>query len=393
MKRLLSKTAAFLAWSLLLLHGLDARPAAAVPPEEKLREIRKKIRQEEGIVQEIKSKKSTLLGAIQNIDQKIAGVETQLDRSQRQNQDLARQIRNLQGELGVLEKKIEQRKRETSQRLGAYYRLGRDGLLPVIFSQSTIPEKLRNLDALRILLDTDWSEIQSFHALLQEKQTIEQGLEARHADVKALQERIREEKKELVARRRDKDNLLFRLSKDETLHGQLIQELNESADELEVLLKRAAEVPETPVARRPPDAAPGSPFVSRKGMLSWPVDGVLFRKFGTYHDPVVHAKVKNRGIDIRTGSEEPVRAVWRGVVVFADWFRGHGNLVIVDHGQKYFSVVSHLSRMSKAQGDPVETGEILGYAGDTGSLEGPLVHFEIWNQGRPENPMNWVQKK
>jgi septal ring factor EnvC (AmiA/AmiB activator) len=128
-------------------------------------------------------------------------------------------------------------------------------------------------------------------------------------------------------------------------------------------------------------------------MLIWPVPGELFRKFGPYHDPVVHAKVKNRGIDIRTGQEEPVRAVWRGSVVYADWFRGQGNLVIVDHGQKHFSVLSHLSRMTKKQGEAVEIGDIVGYAGDTGSMEGPLVHFEIWHQGQAQNPLQWIQKK
>jgi len=393
MKIRVSRWAATVAGALLLVPWLTGSPEADSRPEDRLLELRKKIHKEERIVEEIQSSKSSLLDSLQAMDQKIARTRERLRNSRKQSRELGWQIQHLREELKGLEAQVRRRSLEAGQRLDAFYRLGRDGLLPVLFSESTLPRKFRDLDALRRVLDTDWMKIRSFHELLAEKELMETGLEARLAEEKELQGQVKNQEKELVAKRRDKDNLLFRLEKDEKLHRQLLEEMNQSAHKLEALLKKAAEEPEPPAPRVGTGGVPGGAFASRKGRLPWPVKGDLFRKFGTYSEPSVKARVRNRGIDIRARQDEPVRAVWGGSVLYADWFRGYGNLLIVDHGKKHFSVHSHLSRLSKGKGEPVEAGEVVGYAGDTGSLEGILVHFEIWRAGTPQNPLHWIRKK
>jgi septal ring factor EnvC (AmiA/AmiB activator) len=80
-------------------------------------------------------------------------------------------------------------------------------------------------------------------------------------------------------------------------------------------------------------------------------------------------------------------------VVYAGWFRGYGQLVIIDHGDDYCSIIAHADRLTKSDGDTVQVGEILGYAGETGSLIGPAIHFEIRHNGEPLNPLAWVKNR
>jgi septal ring factor EnvC (AmiA/AmiB activator) len=77
-------------------------------------------------------------------------------------------------------------------------------------------------------------------------------------------------------------------------------------------------------------------------------------------------------------------------VAYADWFRGYGKLLIIHHGDQDYTIIAHLSELTKRKGERVEAGEIIGHAGATGSVDGCLVHFEIWHGGRPEDPLKWL---
>jgi len=379
--------------ALLFLVCMVAHHAAAARPEDRLHELKEKIRKEARVVEKIETHKSTLLGSLQSIDKKIALTSRNLQRSRNRSAELAGQIKSLRDELSTLDRRILAQKREVGGRLEVYYRLGKDGILPVLFSDATMPEKLRDMDALRAILDADWETIQTLDDLQRKKEDAEKSLVERVAEEARLQEEVREQRKKLVAKRREKDNLLFSLEQDEKLHRQLLEELRTSAANLESLLrKKVAEPAEADVD--PMDGSAGSTSIlARRGKLSWPVEGVLFRRFGNYYDPSLNARITNKGIDIRAKREQPVRAVWGGAVAYADWFRGYGKLIIIDHGQATYTVLSHLSDLTKREGEPVETGEIVGYAGDTGSLEGCLVHFEFWKKGTPQDPLRWIRKK
>jgi len=381
---------------LLTASRLAGLAAADTRPEDRLQEVRKQIRKEKGIVEKIREGKAGVLGSLDALGRNIAETRAKLGACRKRNQGLDWQSQHLREELRSLEGQARSLRRTAGERLDAYYRLGRDGMLPLLFSSSTLPRKLRDLEALRRILDRDWTAIRSYDKLLAERAVVEQGLALRLSEEKALEGEIHIQERDLLAKRNEKDRLRLRLEKDENLHRRLLEELGESAEKLEALIRKAARTEEAgPRARHPAGggAPPGAPFVSRKGMLPWPVEGELFRAFGTYSDPGAQVPVMNRGIDIRTRPDTPVHAVWEGEVIYADWFRGYGNLVIVDHGQKHYSVLSDLSRLSKGKGEPVEAGEVLGYATEGGTKGGALVHFEIWHRGRPQNPMLWIRKQ
>jgi septal ring factor EnvC (AmiA/AmiB activator) len=250
-------------------------------------------------------------------------------------------------------------------------------MIPLIFSDASPPEKFRNLDSLKRILVSDWERLQAFHELLTEKERAEAGLRERLEAEKAHQETLEKRRKALEARRQEKSALLFHIEQDKKLHERLLEELEEAE---KALLKKIREKPPKPVI------VDSGPLSAQKGKLSWPVKGKVHRRFGPGR------AVRSRGIDIKTKAGAPVSAVWGGSVAYADWFRGYGKLLIIHHGQKDYTVSAHLSDLTKSKGERVETGEILGYAGQTGSVAGCLVHFEIWHRGTPEDPMKWLRK-
>jgi septal ring factor EnvC (AmiA/AmiB activator) len=130
-----------------------------------------------------------------------------------------------------------------------------------------------------------------------------------------------------------------------------------------------------------------------RGLLDWPVPGRILVPFGARRDARFHTQIPHPGVDLEVDVGETVRAVYDGTVVFSDWFKGYGNLIILDHGSGFLSIYAHTSERLAAPGDRVKAGQPVARAGDTGSLEGPKLYFEIWRDGRPEDPVSWLSRR
>ena len=126
-------------------------------------------------------------------------------------------------------------------------------------------------------------------------------------------------------------------------------------------------------------------------MLSFPVKGKIIQLFGPYRNPQFNVMNFRGGIDIQADRGDPIQAVHRGRVLYADWFTGYGNMMIIDHGDAYYTVYAHAEALFKKKGAAVEAGEVIATVGDTGSLEGAVLHFEIRHHGKPIDPLGWLQ--
>jgi septal ring factor EnvC (AmiA/AmiB activator) len=148
------------------------------------------------------------------------------------------------------------------------------------------------------------------------------------------------------------------------------------------------------VAALPPPAAGAAlhtGFAELRGRLPHPVEGRIEVGFGRVVDPRWSTVTVQKGLDIRAPGGAEVRAVAPGRVAHAGWFKGYGNLVIVDHGDGFHTLVAHLASMSTAMGEDVQAGTLLGTVGDTGSLKGPYLYFEIRERGRSVDPRVWLR--
>jgi septal ring factor EnvC (AmiA/AmiB activator) len=141
----------------------------------------------------------------------------------------------------------------------------------------------------------------------------------------------------------------------------------------------------------PPEGMGG--FGEQRGKLPWPVNGDVEVRFGKHTDPKLKTVLRQKGYDLRASDGTPVIAPYPAVVGFSGWFSGFGNLVILDHGEGYYTLYAHLKDLQVAKDQRIEPGTVLGDVGDTGSLKGPYLYFEIRSGSKPLDPADWLRKR
>ena len=125
--------------------------------------------------------------------------------------------------------------------------------------------------------------------------------------------------------------------------------------------------------------------------MLFPVSGKIISRYGNQVDSQLNTVTFQKGIEISTERGKEIKAIYEGKVLYADWFKGYGNIIIIDHGDSYYSLSAHLSKILKGVGDRVEAGEVIALSGDTGSLKGPSLYFELRHHGKPLNPLHWLK--
>ena len=123
-----------------------------------------------------------------------------------------------------------------------------------------------------------------------------------------------------------------------------------------------------------------------------PVEGKIVNLFGPFKNPKYNITNFRSGIDIKADNGEPIRAVYSGEILYSSWFKGYGNMIIIDHGKNYYTVYAHVEEAFKAKGDVVETGEVIATVGDTGSMEGSRLYFEVRHHENPMDPLQWIRQ-
>ncbi len=200
------------------------------------------------------------------------------------------------------------------------------------------------------------------------------------------------------------------IRKEKEAREKTIRELTESAKDLQnkvsQLLKEAAKAPKkkkvlvvkskttTNVSSTKVETVyvpEGNGLQVVRGRIPWPVSGKIISYFGKTKDPRFNLMVDNSGIQIQAAQGTPIHAVAAGVVKFADWFKGYGKLVILDHGRGYYSLYAQAANLNVSEGDSVASGQVLGSVGDTDSLVGSSLYFEIRKNGTPQDPLHWLK--
>jgi septal ring factor EnvC (AmiA/AmiB activator) len=188
-------------------------------------------------------------------------------------------------------------------------------------------------------------------------------------------------------------------TKQQRLEALLQNERNLS--ELVIKLRRAlAAIPPEPAPAPAPSSAPpsrsatgpapkdGAPFARYKGRLSWPARGKITARYGSSRQV---GALTWRGVMIGAEEGGDVKAIYRGRVAFADWLRGFGLLIIIDHGDGYMSLYGHNQNLARGVGDWVERGDVIATVGNSGGEDSAGLYFEIRHNGVPDNPLQWCR--
>ncbi|KPJ78844.1 MAG: hypothetical protein AMJ54_01805 [Deltaproteobacteria bacterium SG8_13] len=284
-----------------------------------------------------------------------------------------------------LVKEIDVNEAYAARRLVALYKMSQLGTIQFLASSDSIYEMLQRKAYLEKLLAHDEAirkELAEDRSRL--KQVLD-NLNEQKVDQRKIETDIEGELRTLSDRKRERVAVLSKIRTTKTAHLEALDSLQKVAETLQETIDTL-----TREAEALPQNVSIHSFEELKGLLKMPVKGNIINLFGPYQDTRFDVTVFRSGIDIKTRPGSTIQTVYTGRVLYADWFKGYGNMMIIDHGGNYYTVYAHLQQMFKRKGDHVNTGEDIATAGDTGSLIGPALHFEIRHHGKPLDPMQWI---
>jgi murein hydrolase activator len=362
-----------------------AQPAAD-PRESELRALRRAIDEHRERVGAFEREERGILVILEEMDQALEALEQDAARARREAADARAEREKLEAQAAGLEARLAQTRRSLGDRAVALYKGGDLGPVAALFAAESLRDALERAALLQRLIDGDQLLLRRFRsqqaALADARAGAERAAEARDAALARLEERSAETARERAAR----GAALAAVRSDRRRERAALNELEAAARALEETV--ASFQKDAPA----PAPVPGAvPFASLRGALEPPVDAPLLERFGRVQDEFGTATFR-KGVEFGARAGDPVRGVADGVVRYAGWFRGYGKIVIVDHGESYFSVSGHLSDVAVSVGEAIHRGDRLGAVGDTGSLAGARLYFEIRQGGKALDPAEWLQK-
>lgn len=355
--------------------------------ERRLAQIRSRIDDLKTRLREEEKRETTLLSSLERLRlsqrllrNEMAEADIQLKRT---NSELA----DLKAAAEEMRLRLESERRSVKRTLVTLYKFGRIDFLQFILRSEDLESLIVENKRLGILARTQDDLISGFQKTLAEFKETEALLEAKRQELSDLQALSAAKKRDLESEVQKTRDLLRRIQRDRKTHLQAIQELEENARQLQVMMKRIADqewvLP-----------SPFVPFFEQKGRLAWPVEGKVISRFGPEKHPRFNTTTMNNGIEIAPVSDKSVvRAVHAGKIVFADVFQGYGRLLIIDHGMSYYSLYGHCSEFLAAKGEVVREGQPIAVVGESGSFKGEGLYLEIRHQAKALDPLQWLERR
>lgn len=384
-----------LALCLLLSCAANAAPDSSAGDPGKAKAELGALRERIGALQEklksARGQESSLARDVREVEQRIGSLNRGLREQQAQLRAGEQRLNELQDEYAQTSARLESERRLLGRQLRAAYLLGRQEQVKLLLNQEDPARLGRTFTYYRYLNAARLSRIEQVEGMLTELDALQQRIAAQREAVAASQERQAAELAELDRERQRRAALLEKLQADIRSQGDELAQMQKDEKRLEQLLKDLQRaLAEVAPALPPADGGKRQPFAKLKRKLPWPVAGKLKAKFGDRRDV---GELRWRGAFIAAPANREVRAVAHGRVAFADWLRGFGLLIIVDHGNDYMTLYGHNQSLFKEVGETVAPGEVIASVGDTGGMAQTGVYFELRHKGEPLDPLAWCAGK
>ena len=364
---------------------------------QQLEQIKGEIGKLQQVLREFRDERARLQGDLKKS-------ETDISKTQKRIQDIQQQLQKQQQELERLEQQrqsLQESKKAQQEQIAvqvrAAYELGRENKLKALLNQED-PAKIGRTMAYYDYFNRARAEqIDAYIELISELDLLQPQIEQRTDQLRLAKTELDSERQQLLKAREDRARTLAKLNANIASKGDQLKQRARDRDALEQVLRKI-ESEARARAKRQRDAIAGSqlepvlsgqPFRELRGRLPWPVAGRPANQFGR---PREGSDMRWQGVTIRAREGEVVHAIHHGRVVFADWLRGSGLLIIVDHGDGYLSLYAHNQTLLKSSGDAVKAGESIATVGSTGGEQQAGLYFEIRHKGVPTDPADWCRR-
>ena len=288
-----------------------------------------------------------------------------------------------------LKKRIEADEEYIFKRLSALYKMNWLGSIYVLASAQSMYELFKRKKSMEIILAYDEKIRQN---LLDNKAKLQQilvTLNSQKMEKRSLEAGLKKQIEVMSDERVKRSSILAGIRNKRSLELALLESLNQAATNLNGAVK-SLNIEAGPLIQKK-NISPKS-FSALKGLLNMPVKGKIAIRFGPYKNKKLNVVNFQSGIEIKADRGEPIRAVFDGQILYADWFKGYGNMIIIDHGENYYTVYAHAEELFASKGDNIDMGDVVATVGDSGSMIGPSLHFEVRHHGKPMDPVTWIKK-
>ena len=344
--------------------------------------LKAKIAKQEKLISSVGKKEGQVLGKLKKIDNQIKLKERELKIYQWNSLINKKKLTKLKIGLKKNKKELETQKISLGKRFRQIYKEGTIFPLKVAFSSESVSDLLQRIKYLELIAEYDASLMANFKSRQEDLEKEKNSLLSVRAKFVRLEKDALIKQSEFESARKDKKYFLKSIKKKKKLGIQTRKELLKASNNLNDLIQKILEKLVS---------GEGLDISDKKGRLSLPLKGEILNKFGRQKDKQFGSFIVHNGINIRSKSGTSVRSVFDGKVLYTGELDGYGNMVIIGHGKEYHTLYGHLDQIKVKQNQIVKTGDRIGLSGDTGSLIGETLYFEMRKNGKPIEPVRWFK--
>jgi septal ring factor EnvC (AmiA/AmiB activator) len=355
--------------------------------KEKVREVQKEIKRSQAQISEMRQKERLILDRLDQMELQLQLIRDNLEKRRRERTLLRSEIAEKRKRLQQLDRELLKMRTQLAKRLEALYKFSKHAYFNVLASARDVSGFQHQWIYLRAVAEQDSELVGQFIKRHQEEKRLTQVLTSQEKRLGRVVAKIGQEVKELEEVKREQVALLQDIHNQEEMYQNYVTELAAVSRQL----KNKIEELQRKTGRGKVKIQQKGDFASKKGALPYPVQGKIMSRFGPKQHRKFGTKIRSNGIEITTEPLSPVVAVYGGQILYSEWVKGYGKVIIIDHGDKYYTLTAHLAEILKETGATVESGEIIGYAGYSPiEQSGGRVYFEIRHLGKAIDPEAWL---
>ncbi|KWT84421.1 murein hydrolase activator EnvC family protein [Candidatus Magnetominusculus xianensis] len=383
--------AALTAVALVMMLGMVFEQVFAEVATDKYKKIQEEIKIHKDKLESSEKKELSVLDELEKADEELKQITRQIEKEKAQVVELEENVKAVRQDMLKTEKTIITIRASLKKRLQAIQRRGFDvDKIVILLNIESFYDMLRTTRYLSKMSGSEYNQMWIYQDLSNKLSEKEKKLQSLAAQLKSKAEKLKNSEAALAQKKREREEILHSVRKEKALYSSMLKELEATSNRFTGFLEKK----ENEMTKKENEASgAGKDFKALKGKLAWPVQGNVAIPYGTHQDPQFKTPVYRNGIYITSEQDPAVKAVYDGKVVFADVFKGLGQVVILSHGMGYHTVYANLSTIFAKAGDIVKARTTIGSAGTSSLINDVGIYFEIRYKGKPINPLQWLKRE
>jgi septal ring factor EnvC (AmiA/AmiB activator) len=359
----------------------------AATPHEEYKKIQKEIKKQKEKLEEVKKRESSVLTEIDFANRQMKTAGNELYKYKNKLINIEAKIARIEYEISQNKSNLEKHREWMKRKIREINKYGHNwDVVLLLLGSDDVSQLTRRGKYLQYITVYEHKLLCSYKDSLEDLNKKEKQLIALRGEFIKNREQVRTEEQFLAEKKNKKEMLLASVKKEKISYSKMLKEMEDVS-------KRILEIIKESEKGEKEDFSFEKNFSSLKGKLPWPVDGRVAIPYGSQRDPQFNTPIFRSGTYIQSNDGSHAKAVHNGRVVFAEWFKGYGQLVIVNHGEGYHTLYGSLSEIFTKVGDIIKDKQPIGRVGNSGLLNSPGLYFEVRYKGKPLDPLQWLQRR